>query len=95
VSKLLLVLRVLLLVVALPHHVVVVVVEVEVAAWEHDWIMGSQPSFQCAGISLLMFMTWLGDSGRLTTISVVRLHLWVSLLIPARLTCPPSSSARD
>jgi hypothetical protein len=50
--------------------------------------MGSQPSSPCAGISLLMFMSWLGDSGILTTISVVRLHLWVSLLIPARLTCP-------
>jgi hypothetical protein len=86
VSKLLLVPLVLLLVVALPHHVVVV--EVVVTGWEQDWLMASQLFSPCAGISLLMFMSWLGDSGRLTTTSVVRPHLWVSLLLPARLMCP-------
>jgi hypothetical protein len=86
VSKLLLVPLVLLLVVALPHHVVVV--EVVVTGWEQDWLMASQLFSPCAGISLLMFMSWLGDSGRLTTTSVVRPHIWVSLLLPARLMCP-------
>jgi hypothetical protein len=33
-------------------------------------------------------MSWLGDSGRLTTTSILRPPLWVSLLLPARLTCP-------
>jgi hypothetical protein len=84
VSKLLLVPRVPLLVADLPHHVVVVVV----VGWEHDWLMASQLSFLCAGTSLLMFMSWLGDSGRLTTTSVVRPLPWVCLLLPARLMCP-------
>jgi hypothetical protein len=35
-----------------------------------------------------MFMSWLGDSGRLTTTSVVRPLPWVCLLLPARLMCP-------
>jgi hypothetical protein len=50
--------------------------------------MASHLSFLCAGTSLLMFMSWLGDSERLTTTSVVRPLPWVCLLLPARLMCP-------
>jgi hypothetical protein len=72
----------------LPHHMVVVVVEVVVAGWELDWLMALQLSFLCAGTSLLMFMSWRGDSGRLTTTSIVRPLPWVCLFLPARLMCP-------
>jgi hypothetical protein len=85
-DKMLLVPRVPLMVADLPHHVVVV--EVVVAGWELDWLMALQLSFLCAGTYLLMFMSWRGDSGRLTTTFVVRPLPWVCLLLPARLMCP-------
>jgi hypothetical protein len=88
VDKLLLVPRIPLLVTDLPHHVVVVVVEVVVMGWELDWLMALQLSFLCAGTYLLMFMSWRGDSGRLTTTSVVRPLPWVCLLLLACLMCP-------
>jgi hypothetical protein len=41
----------------------------------------------CAGIFLLMCTSWQGVSGRLTTIFIVKLLLWVCPLLLARLTC--------
>jgi hypothetical protein len=77
--------RVYLQVVDLPHHVVVV--EIVVAGWVLLWPMVLQHSFPCAEIYLQMCMSWLGDSGRLTTIFVVKLPLWVCHLLPIRLMC--------
>jgi hypothetical protein len=71
----------------LPRHVVVVVVEVVADGWVLAWPMGLQHSFLCAGIFLQMCMSWQGVRGRLTTIFVVKLPLWVGLLPLARLTC--------
>jgi hypothetical protein len=79
--------RVHFLVADLPHHVVVVVVEVMVAGWVLIWPMVLQHSFPCAEIYLQMCMSWLGGSGRLTTIFVVKLPLWVCHLLPVRLMC--------
>jgi hypothetical protein len=59
----------------LPRHVVVV--EVVAEGWVPAWPMGLRHFSLCAGISLLMFMSWQGVSGRLTTIFVVKLPLWV------------------
>jgi hypothetical protein len=69
--------RVPLLAADLPRHVVVVVVVVEVVAegWVPAWPMGLQHFSLCAGISLLMYMSWQGVSGRLMTIFVVKLPL--------------------
>jgi hypothetical protein len=49
--------------------------------------MALQHSFPCAEIYLQMYMSWLGGSGRLTTIFVVKLPLWVCHLLPVRLMC--------
>jgi hypothetical protein len=79
--------RVHLLVADLPHYVVVVVVEVVVVGWVLVWPMALLHSSPCAEIYLQMFMSWLGDNGRLTTIFVVKLPLWVCHLLPVRLMC--------
>jgi hypothetical protein len=73
--------RIHLLVADLPHHVVVVM------GWVLVWPMALQHSFPCAEIYLQMYMSWLGGSGRLTTIFVVKLPLWVCHLLPVRLMC--------
>jgi hypothetical protein len=64
-----------------------VVVEVMVAGWALVWPMVLQHSFPCAEIYLQMCMSWLGGSGRLMTIFVVKLPLWVCLLLPVGLIC--------
>jgi hypothetical protein len=73
----------------LPRHVVVVMVVVEVVAegWVPAWPMGLRHFSLCAGTFLLMYMSWQGVSGRLTTIFVVKLPLRVCPLPLARLTC--------
>jgi hypothetical protein len=75
--------RVPLLAADLPCHVVVVVTE----GWVPAWSMGLRHFSLCAGTFLLMYMSWQGVSGRLTTIFVVKLPLWVCPLPLARLTC--------
>jgi hypothetical protein len=77
--------RIHLLVADLPYHVVVV--EVVVAGWVLIWPMLLQHSFPCAEIYLQMCMSWLDGSGRLTTIFVVKLPLWVCHLLPVLLMC--------
>jgi hypothetical protein len=87
VDLLLLAPRAPLLVADLPHHVFVVVVEVVVVGWVLDWPMVLQHSSPCAGTYLLMCMSWLGVSGRLTTTSIVKLLPSVCHLLPAHLMC--------
>jgi hypothetical protein len=79
--------RVPLLAADLPCHVVVVVVEVVAEGCVLAWSMGLRHFSLCAETFLLMYMSWQGVSGRLTTIFVVKLPLWVCPLPLARLTC--------
>jgi hypothetical protein len=79
--------RVPLLAADLPCHVVMVVVEVVAEGWVLAWSMGLRRFSLCAATFLLMYMRWQGVSGRLTTIFVVKLPLWVCPLPLARLTC--------
>ena len=65
----------------------VVVVEVVAEGWVLAWSMGLRHFSLCAATFLLMSMRWQGVSGRLTTIFVVKLPLWVFPLPLARLTC--------
>jgi hypothetical protein len=66
----------------LPHHVVVVVVELVAKGWVPAWPTGLRHFSLCAGTFLLMYMSWQGVSGRLTTTFVVKLPLWVCPFAP-------------